>query len=716
MDSVASLPRRQARPAVVRRLIVAGLVLLLAAAGAPLASAGVETVGPKGGEFHLVGHGWGHGRGMSQWGAQGGARRGHDYRQILGFYYPGSSLDTVSRGDVRVKITKEDSDLVARAPSDLRVTDLATGVSLGGAELGEQVRVARASDGYLRIQRRVNGRWQSLSHSRWSAQRVLGPVELSRPGTLWLTVPGGAEHEYRGTLTAHRSGSSIDVVNTVDLEEYLYGVVPRESPSWFEPAALQAQAVAARSYAWADCSRGAPNYDLRDNTSCQVYEGKSRRSGGRTVAIETAQTRAAVDATRHQVLRRGGAVLRTEFSSSNGGWTVASNGWPAQQDPWDGVDQRNANHDWSASVSTAAVARAWPQVGEVRRLEVLSRTGGGDFGGRVTQLRVVGSRGSVVVSGNDARFALGLKSDWFGVADGVSGTPKAPTGPRSLDFPVGEVGVVASGSPTRLTRVASEHGRPLGYSEAATQLGAHDPDSWRFFLWGDGSDQPPDLVGVKLRNTGSGRVEVHVLSGASGYTTFTAHEASPLPALAPGDDSWQFAIASHRGSGDPDLFALRLHGGGSGRTEVHVLSADSRWRRWVRHSGTAFGPLDPRHTTLVVGDDRQGGDLMAVVHGGATGSGRTEVHRLSQASGYKRFNLHAATPLHLTEPGSFGFEYGDYDQDGRLDLYTMRVRGGQGGRVELHVLSGSGSFRSWKAHKLTTLPSSEQQRVTVRQW
>ncbi len=260
MDLPQPSPRYRLRRIPLLRLIITGLVLVLATGGVTPADAATESASPQGGRFELVGHGWGHGRGMSQWGAQGGARQGHDYRQILDFYYPGSSLDAVPRGDVRVKITKEDSDLKARSTPQLQVTDLATGVTISGASLGSRVRVARAGDGYLRIQRRSGGSWVSVSDARWPGQRVAGPVLLSGPATLWSTMPDGVEREYRGTLTVHRVGSSVDIVNTVDLEHYLYGVVPRESPSWFEPAALQAQAVAARSYAWSDCSRGATPY------------------------------------------------------------------------------------------------------------------------------------------------------------------------------------------------------------------------------------------------------------------------------------------------------------------------------------------------------------------------------------------------------------------------------------------------------------------------
>lgn len=683
--------------------ITAALVAGLLGLTAPAASAADVTVPDDRGGFDVVGRGWGHGRGMSQWGAQGAALQGRTARQVLDFYYPGSSLDAVPRGPIRVKIAEEDNDLVARASADLRVTDRATGVVINWSGLGSRARVVRAADGFLRVQYQSGGSWVDVQNPQWPGNRVTGPVVLSGPPTTWLSLPGGLEREYRGTMAAHRTATAMDVVNTLGSEEYLYGVVPRESPSFFAPAALQAQAVAARSYAFSNCSAGAAHYDVLNTTTCQVYNGRTLLQGGRVTAMESPQTTAAVDATRDLVLRRGGTVLRAEFSSSNGGWTVASNGWPAQADPFDGVDPRNTNHTWTARLTAEQVARAWPQVGAPRSVEVTSRTGQGELGGRALSVRVSGSAGRVDVTGEQFRTGLGLRSSWFALSGGTAGRTS------------GDVVVVDTGTSTTVTSVATTSSQPFVTEAVQSRLGATNPAQWRFFAHGDGTAARPDLVSVRTSGTGSGRVEVHTLTGASNYQTFSVHAATPLPAVPDGGD-WVFGVASFAGSGKPDLFAIRTRGGSSGRLEVHVLSAASGYKTWVSQKATAFGELQPGTMDLIVGDAGQQGALTAVVYGGSTGSGMAEIHRLTAGSGYKTFDLHAATALHLSASNTFSFAWGDYDRDGTYELYAVKLQGTGTGNVEVHVLDDDRKFTTWSAHRATSVPARPGTRAAVRMW
>jgi stage II sporulation protein D len=68
---------------------------------------------------------------------------------------------------------------------------------------------------------------------------------------------------------------------------------------------------------------------------------------------------------------------------------------------------------WTATLSAAALAQAYPTVGEVRELRVLSRDGYGRYGGRVTSIEITGRVASVTVSGPQFRFATGLRSTLF---------------------------------------------------------------------------------------------------------------------------------------------------------------------------------------------------------------------------------------------------------------------------------------------------------------
>ena len=93
-----------------------------------------------------------------------------------------------------------------------------------------------------------------------------------------------------------------------------------------------------------------------------------------------------------------------------------------------------------------------------------------------------------------------------------------------------------------------------------------------------------------------------------------------------------------------------------------------------------------------------------------------EVHRLTAQSGWKTFDLHAATALHLSTTSTFRFGWGDYDRDGTYELYALKLQGTGSGTVEVHVLDDAGGFRTWLAHRATSVPSGAGTTATVQMW
>lgn len=239
---------------------------------------------------------------------------------------------------------------------------------------------------------------------------------------------------------------------------------------------------------------------------------------------------------------------------------------------------------------------------------------------------------------------------------------------------------------------------------AATAFGSAPAADWQFFVAPYGGDGQPDLVGLHVRGTVSGRVEVHVLSAASGYQNWLLHTATPLGAVSPG--TFQFALGSLGGDRRSDLFAIGLAGTGSGRLEVHTLSDASGYNTWVLHSTTAlFAPVAGSQWQFRVGDRGGRGDLVGILHN-STGSGSTEVHTLSRDSGYQGFSLHVATPLEQTNDSQFAFALGDHDSDGIPDLYAVKMNGTGSGRTEVHILSGGAGYTDWNEHAITALDTT----------
>ena len=369
---------------------------------APVASAapddGVSERGSR--TVTIRGHGYGHGRGLSQYGAERAARQGRSHRQILGFYYPRTRIGT-ARGGIRILITGDTgADLVVRDRSRLRARSL-------GSDTSWRLREPAA-----RRWRITPTRDNSRSVIAWKARRwhhwrtVAGAAQFSAGGAPVKLLAEAGARRYRGALRSVPRGRGGRItVNALPLEAYLRGVVPVEVPALWEPAAVRAQAVAARTYAAFERRSGTGPYDLCDTTSCQVYGG---------AGAEHPASDAAIRRTARQVVTRRGRPIFSQFSASSGGWT-ADGGRPylrAKRDPYD--DWRgNPYHLWRTTVSAATIENQWPGIGRLRRIRVLRRDGHGDWNGRILRLRLVGGAGRVEMSGDDFRFALGLRSTWL---------------------------------------------------------------------------------------------------------------------------------------------------------------------------------------------------------------------------------------------------------------------------------------------------------------
>jgi SpoIID/LytB domain protein len=201
------------------------------------------------------------------------------------------------------------------------------------------------------------------------------------------------------------------VVNGLPLDTYLRGVVPSESPSHWPLAALEAQAVAARSYALSEL-RPSSWYDLVPTTANQVYGG---------VAAERPRSDHAVYATRGQVLTWDGQVARTYYSSSSGGRTEAvQDAWPdAAPIPYlrsvpDPYDTYSPHHDWGPySFSAAGLATRLGLGSAVESVRVER-----DDSWRAESVVFQLASGAVVTRGAaQVERALHLLSTWFSLGE-----------------------------------------------------------------------------------------------------------------------------------------------------------------------------------------------------------------------------------------------------------------------------------------------------------
>jgi stage II sporulation protein D len=250
--------------------------------------------------------------------------------------------------------------------------------------------------------------------------RKLGTVSL--PATFAPADDAGvrvAGKRYRGDLTviaAPGTDDKLTVVNDVDIEDYLRGVLPAEMATGWPTQALQAQAVAARTYAMGNLGRReALGFDLYPTVADQVYKG---------LDAEADDTSAAVVATRGEVMTYDGKPINALFFSSSGGYTDdAKATWDADlpyikpvADP-DG----SPNAKWTVTHTKDQVKQTLGKlnlsVGTPRSITVTTRTPGG----RARWLKISGDQGTVTVDAQKYRLASGLKSTKFAIAATRSG-------------------------------------------------------------------------------------------------------------------------------------------------------------------------------------------------------------------------------------------------------------------------------------------------------
>lgn len=229
----------------------------------------------------------------------------------------------------------------------------------------------------------------------------------------------GLGKSYRGRFQVTAQNGSMVILNIVPLEEYLYGVVPEEAvPSW-PKAALEAQAVAARTYALYTMEENKGKaYDISTTTNHQVYKGSSS---------EYDSTTQAVNSTRGMVMTYGGHPINALFHSDGGGYTESSvNVWGSHLPYLQGAPDYSRNKGTSFWVETTSrkaleekLRAAGKSVGSLKSIQLSSLTKGpmksSDRGisGRVKEATFIGTKGKVTVSGQSIMAILGLKSTLF---------------------------------------------------------------------------------------------------------------------------------------------------------------------------------------------------------------------------------------------------------------------------------------------------------------
>ncbi|HWH19346.1 MAG TPA: SpoIID/LytB domain-containing protein [Solirubrobacterales bacterium] len=365
-----------------RRLISTLLALVAALAcglGATAASARAQV------SWIVHGHGFGHGVGMSAYGAYGYALHGKGYKFILGHYYKGTSLGTVSGPNVvRVLLGSSAEDVTFSEATSACRTQLEPTRTYEAHRLGNTV-VLRSSVG------------KPLARCG-ATLRAAGSNGI-------INIAGFGR--YRGALeTVANESGELNVVNALSVDNYVKGVIPNESPPSWPMAELKAQAVASRSFALTAGVEG-DGYDLYSDTRSQVYKG---------LESEYTTSDEAEEQTAGQVLMYEGNIAETLFSACSGGKTESMENVFGTAVPYlvgvpDPYDSLCPLHEWTLTLSGPEMTQKLSGLldGALKKV-VITKTG---YSPRIIEAKLYGTGGVTTVTGEQLEVALSAYSTWM---------------------------------------------------------------------------------------------------------------------------------------------------------------------------------------------------------------------------------------------------------------------------------------------------------------
>jgi SpoIID/LytB domain protein len=405
--------------AVVISLAISPIALLPNAANA-------ETVPAT---FAFQGSGYGHGVGMSQIGARAKALAGESATAILQYYYTGTIVETVTDTQI-LRINVGNLLTSAKLRSDSKGAEL----QLFAGDLGETQTATplltfpsktslnlNLSDGLIAISTTRGSVTKEITTGgnftlRWSGTRY----QDGTPAVISLTTNGATKRYRYGQISLKvirdkKLGKRMAIINSVRLQdEYLWGI--GEVPSSWPTQALDAQAIASRTYALAKSTkiRSACDCHLYATISDQNFAGYSKESEPRFGEL----WKAAVNRTAGAVITYAGTPITAYFSSSSGGTTETSEHAWGTATPYTVSVPDSASVDitfnprfasWTREISQAVIAQAF-LLPDVIALSVLSINPAGS----VALIQAISSDGSfAVLRGETFRSRSKLPSAWF---------------------------------------------------------------------------------------------------------------------------------------------------------------------------------------------------------------------------------------------------------------------------------------------------------------
>lgn len=421
--------------------------------------------------FTLTGAGYGHGVGLSQWGARARALAGMDPTSIVTHYFQGTNVAPVQDDmEIAVNIEYQKSRIDMRSEA-LDSSGGALEVSVGGVVTQgspSDVFQFQRSGADVRVVKIAGGAQTVIGQGPNATARPLGStvVQVINKGGSFAS-PGNRFRYGFIEVTPVSGANTLNAVNKLRLhDEYLYGIA--EVPSSWPDAALQAQVLAARTYALSKISSG-----IRPSCNChlddgygpftdQTFVGWSKQSGAQGDRWVNAVNATHASPNTGLAILYNGQPIRAFYSASNGGASQAS------ADVWGGalpytvsvpdpysLDPANPDSSWTKTVSQADVSKAFGVSG-VWALTVTERHASGAV---KTIAATLADNTVVTKTGSEMRTAFGLKSSFVNAIDGNVGVAfNPPTAPA----PVADGSTPTTGERSVVIKTPSRADQPAG--------------------------------------------------------------------------------------------------------------------------------------------------------------------------------------------------------------------------------------------------------------
>lgn len=237
-------------------------------------------------------------------------------------------------------------------------------------------------------------------------------------------------------------------------------------------------------------------------------------------------------------------------------------------------------------------------------------------------------------------------------------------------------------------------------------------NAFKFVVGDINNDGFVDVCAIMVRGTGSSKTEIHILDGATGYKSWMLQKVLPLNEA---NDNCSFSLADMNGDGKLDLYVIKYNNTGSGNVEIHVLSGKSNFCTWLLRTSVPLNQTNASEFRFQIGDYNGDAcpDLYAIKIS-STSSKRVELHILNGHNSMQTFLLQTATILGA-DKSNFEFLLGDYTRNSKLDLYCIKRSSTGSKRTEVHVMTVDGA-QAEGVKKSTVWPVGGSNYIDQKNW